>query len=86
MRFVPGRPGYPPLSGRTPVPLGRPPSSRRSRPLYHAAAGRYRVVRGGGWMHLRHQLRTSERVAIDPAYANHATGFRCAADTLPDRA
>ncbi|WP_131739345.1 formylglycine-generating enzyme family protein [Actinomadura roseirufa] len=54
---------------------------RRYDPLYHAAAGRYMVVRGGGWMHLRHQMRTSERVAVDPAYANHATGFRCAADT-----
>ncbi|MGH3242894.1 MAG: formylglycine-generating enzyme family protein, partial [Spirillospora sp.] len=54
---------------------------RRYDPLYHAATGRYQVVRGGGWMNLRHQLRTSERFAIDPAYASHATGFRCAADT-----
>jgi formylglycine-generating enzyme required for sulfatase activity len=35
-------------------------------------------VRGGGWMNFRYQLRTSERIACAPGYANFATGFRCA--------
>ncbi|MFE4055596.1 formylglycine-generating enzyme family protein [Streptomyces sp. NPDC059096] len=49
-------------------------------PMYHAATGRYMAVRGGGWMHLRHQLRTTERFAAAPDYSNHALGFRCALD------
>ncbi|MFB8084954.1 formylglycine-generating enzyme family protein [Streptomyces sp. NPDC055992] len=59
----------------------RPYDETRSyEPMYQAAAGRYRVVRGGGWMHMRHQLRTTERFAAAPDYSNHALGFRCAAD------
>ncbi|MFJ4917252.1 formylglycine-generating enzyme family protein [Streptomyces sp. NPDC088726] len=46
--------------------------------MYHAAAGRYMAVRGGGWMHLRFQVRTTERFAAAPDYSNHALGFRCA--------
>ncbi len=52
-------------------------------PIYAAAAGRYVVVRGGCWMNFRYQLRTSERIACDSGYENFATGFRCAAGTLP---
>ncbi|SEO89527.1 formylglycine-generating enzyme family protein [Actinacidiphila rubida] len=50
-------------------------------PMYHAAVGRYITVRGGGWMHLRHQCRTTERFAAAPGYSNHTLGFRCALDT-----
>ena len=43
--------------------------------------GRYRVVRGGSWMSLRFQARTSERLHGDPSgWACFATGFRCAGD------
>jgi formylglycine-generating enzyme len=43
--------------------------------------GRYRVVRGGSWMSLRFQARTSERLHGDPnGWACFATGFRCAGD------
>jgi sulfatase modifying factor 1 len=52
-------------------------------PIYVAAANRYMVVRGGTWMNFRYQLRTSERIACDPAYSNFATGFRCAIDSDP---
>jgi formylglycine-generating enzyme required for sulfatase activity len=55
-------------------------STRVYEPVYTAAARSYMVVRGGGWMNFSYQLRTSERIACDPAYANFATGFRCAAD------
>lgn len=47
-------------------------------PVYATAVSRYIVVRGGGWMNFRYQLRTSERIACAPSYANFATGFRCA--------
>lgn len=57
--------------------------SRSYEPIYHAAAARYRAVRGGGWMHLRQQMRTTERFAAAPDYSNHALGFRCAADSNP---
>jgi formylglycine-generating enzyme len=41
--------------------------------------GRYRVIRGGSWMSLRFQARTSERLHGDPTgWACFATGFRCA--------
>ncbi|WUW19310.1 formylglycine-generating enzyme family protein [Streptomyces sp. NBC_01463] len=53
--------------------------------MYHAAAGRYLAVRGGGWMHLRYQIRTTERIAAAPDYSNHALGFRCARDNTQDR-
>ncbi|HEY7143334.1 MAG TPA: SUMF1/EgtB/PvdO family nonheme iron enzyme [Streptosporangiaceae bacterium] len=53
---------------------------RRYDPVYAIAAGRYVVVRGGDWMKFRYQVRTSERIACDPGYANFATGFRCASD------
>jgi len=52
-------------------------------PVYLAATDRYMVVRGGGWMNFRFQIRTSERVACHPAYANFATGFRCAVSAGP---
>lgn len=43
--------------------------------------GRFRVIRGGSWMSLRYQARTSERLHGDPAgWACFASGFRCAAD------
>jgi sulfatase modifying factor 1 len=43
--------------------------------------GRYRVIRGGSWMSLRFQARTSERLHGDPSgWACFATGFRCARD------
>ncbi|MEW1660775.1 SUMF1/EgtB/PvdO family nonheme iron enzyme [Streptomyces sp. NPDC093707] len=54
--------------------------TRAYEPIYHAAAGRYRTIRGGGWMHFRYQTRTTERFTTDPAYSNHAIGFRCAAN------
>lgn len=42
--------------------------------------GRYRVIRGGSWMSLRFQARTSERLHGDPSgWSCFATGFRCAA-------
>jgi formylglycine-generating enzyme required for sulfatase activity len=42
--------------------------------------GRYRVIRGGSWMSLRFQARTSERLHGDPTgWSCFATGFRCAA-------
>jgi formylglycine-generating enzyme required for sulfatase activity len=41
--------------------------------------GRFRVIRGGSWMSLRYQARTSERLHGDPCgWSNFATGFRCA--------
>jgi formylglycine-generating enzyme len=49
-------------------------------PVYMTASNRYMVVRGGGWMNFRYQVRTSERIACHPAYANFAIGFRCAVD------
>jgi formylglycine-generating enzyme required for sulfatase activity len=49
-------------------------------PILERAHGRYVTVRGGGWMNLRFQVRTTERIACDPAYSTWATGFRCAAD------
>ncbi|BDH10528.1 formylglycine-generating enzyme family protein [Streptomyces hygroscopicus] len=54
--------------------------ARTYEPIYHAAAERYRVVRGGGWMHFRYQIRTTERFTAEPSYSNHALGFRCALD------
>jgi sulfatase modifying factor 1 len=49
--------------------------------LYDAAAGRYKVNRGGGWMNYRFQVRGGERMAADPIqYSNYCVGFRCAAD------
>jgi sulfatase modifying factor 1 len=43
--------------------------------------GRYRVIRGGSWMSLRFQVRTSERLHGDPGgWTCFATGFRCAGD------
>ncbi|WP_246238498.1 formylglycine-generating enzyme family protein [Acrocarpospora corrugata] len=49
-------------------------------PVYTMAAGRYMVVRGGSWKDFRFQVRTSERIAVDPVYSSFALGFRCAAD------
>jgi formylglycine-generating enzyme required for sulfatase activity len=44
--------------------------------------GRYRVIRGGSWMNLRFQVRTSERLHGDPTgWSCFATGFRCAASS-----
>jgi formylglycine-generating enzyme len=41
--------------------------------------GSYRVIRGGSWMSLRYQARTSERLHGDPSgWSCFATGFRCA--------
>ncbi|GAA4201297.1 formylglycine-generating enzyme family protein [Streptosporangium oxazolinicum] len=48
-------------------------------PILRQAQGRYGVLRGGGWMNLRWQTRTTERIACDPAYSTWASGFRCAA-------
>jgi sulfatase modifying factor 1 len=48
--------------------------------LYTRIAGRYRVIRGGSWMHYRWQTRCAERIAADPLYSNFSIGFRCAAD------
>jgi formylglycine-generating enzyme required for sulfatase activity len=43
--------------------------------------GRFRVIRGGSWMNLRFQTRTSERLHGDPAgWACFASGFRCVHD------
>lgn len=43
--------------------------------------GRFRVIRGGSWMNLRFQTRTSERLHGDPTgWACFATGFRCVRD------
>lgn len=50
--------------------------------LYTRITGRYRVIRGGSWMHYRWQSRCAERIAADPLYSNFSTGFRCAADQL----
>ncbi|MEU1883450.1 SUMF1/EgtB/PvdO family nonheme iron enzyme [Streptosporangium sp. NPDC020072] len=44
------------------------------------AQGRYVTIRGGGWMNLRWQVRTTERVASDATHYTWASGFRCAAD------
>ena len=50
-------------------------------PVFETAAGRYVVVRGGSWMHLRYQVRCSERfAAATTGYSSFATGFRCARD------
>ncbi|WP_218011037.1 formylglycine-generating enzyme family protein [Herbidospora mongoliensis] len=49
-------------------------------PILRMAQGRYGVLRGGGWMNLRWQVRTTERIACDPTYSTWAIGFRCAAD------
>ncbi|WP_007023596.1 formylglycine-generating enzyme family protein [Saccharomonospora iraqiensis] len=46
-----------------------------------AVIGRYRVIRGGSWMNLRFQTRTSERLHGDPTgWACFAIGFRCVRD------
>lgn len=43
--------------------------------------GRFRVIRGGSWMNLRFQARTSERLHGDPTgWACFANGFRCVRD------
>ncbi len=43
--------------------------------------GHFRVVRGGSWMNMRFQTRTSERLHGDPqTWACFASGFRCASD------
>jgi formylglycine-generating enzyme len=43
--------------------------------------GHFRVIRGGSWMSLRFQTRTSERLHGDPTgWACFATGFRCVRD------
>jgi formylglycine-generating enzyme len=43
--------------------------------------GRFRVIRGGSWMSLRFQARTSERLHGDPTgWACFASGFRCVRD------
>jgi sulfatase modifying factor 1 len=43
--------------------------------------GHFRVIRGGSWMSLRFQARTSERLHGDPTgWACFASGFRCAGD------
>jgi formylglycine-generating enzyme len=43
--------------------------------------GRYRVIRGGSWMSLRFQARTSERLHGDPSgWSCFAVGFRCVVD------
>lgn len=43
--------------------------------------GRFRVIRGGSWMNLRFQTRTSERLHGDPTgWSCFATGFRCVRD------
>ncbi|QMU74166.1 formylglycine-generating enzyme family protein [Streptacidiphilus sp. P02-A3a] len=47
--------------------------------LYARIAGRYRVIRGGSWMHYRWQTRCAERIAADVHYSNFSLGFRCAA-------
>ncbi|MFF0572525.1 formylglycine-generating enzyme family protein [Streptosporangium saharense] len=49
-------------------------------PILRLAQGRYGVLRGGGWMNMRWQVRTTERIACHPTYSTWATGFRCAAD------
>jgi sulfatase modifying factor 1 len=50
-------------------------------PTFEAAAGRYAAMRGGSWMHLRYQVRCSERLAgATTGYSSFATGFRCARD------
>ncbi|MEV6866634.1 SUMF1/EgtB/PvdO family nonheme iron enzyme [Streptosporangium subroseum] len=49
-------------------------------PILQRAHGRFITVRGGGWMHLRFQIRTTERIAGDATYSTWAGGFRCAAD------
>lgn len=49
-------------------------------PILERAQGRCVTVRGGAWMNLRFQVRTTERIACDPAYSTWAIGFRCAAD------
>ncbi|MGI5201831.1 formylglycine-generating enzyme family protein [Spirillospora sp. CA-108201] len=42
---------------------------------------RFRVIRGGSWMNLRYQARTSERLHGDPTgWACFASGFRCVRD------
>ncbi|MGI5414471.1 formylglycine-generating enzyme family protein [Actinomadura luteofluorescens] len=42
---------------------------------------RFRVIRGGSWMNLRFQARTSERLHGDPTgWACFASGFRCVRD------
>ncbi|WP_169813160.1 formylglycine-generating enzyme family protein [Nocardia jejuensis] len=45
---------------------------------------RYRVVRGGGWKHMRWQTRTTERIACVSNYSSFEIGFRCAADDRPN--
>jgi sulfatase modifying factor 1 len=43
--------------------------------------GRYRVIRGGSWMSLRFQARTSERLHGDPSgWSCFASGFRCVSE------
>jgi formylglycine-generating enzyme required for sulfatase activity len=42
------------------------------------AAGRYRVIRGGGWYSTPAQLRTRNRHWFSPEFAEVSIGFRCA--------
>jgi sulfatase modifying factor 1 len=49
--------------------------------------GRFRVIRGGSWMSLRFQARTSERLHGDPTgWSCFATGFRCATTVQTEEA
>ncbi|MEV6071281.1 SUMF1/EgtB/PvdO family nonheme iron enzyme [Nocardia sp. NPDC052001] len=52
--------------------------------LTAAMLHRYRVVRGGGWKHMRWQVRTTERMACIPRHSCFDLGFRCATDARPD--
>ena len=55
-------------------------------PVFETVAGRYAVVRVGSWMHLRYQVRCSERfAAATTGYSSFATGFRCALDATSER-
>ncbi|WP_328609965.1 formylglycine-generating enzyme family protein [Amycolatopsis sp. NBC_00345] len=57
------------------------PPSPDCDPTLLSVMGRFRVIRGGSWMNLRFQTRTSERLHGDPTgWACFATGFRCVQD------
>ncbi|MGN5634819.1 SUMF1/EgtB/PvdO family nonheme iron enzyme [Streptomyces sp. AC154] len=76
------RPGTEPVGIRSPSgdsPLGASDMAGNVSQWMSSAYELYDPARTyDRWMHLRFQVRTTERFAAAPGYSNHALGFRCA--------
>jgi formylglycine-generating enzyme required for sulfatase activity len=46
-------------------------------------SGQYRVLRGGTWSSGDYNVRSTDRVANFPVFANYSAGFRCAMNATP---